>query len=59
MDKEAVVYIYIYSVILFSHKRNKFELIVLRWINPEPVIQSEVSQKEKNKYHILMNIYEI
>ena len=39
-------------------KRNKFELIVLRWINPEPVIQSEVSQKEKNKYCILMNILE-
>ena len=57
MVKEAVVHIY--SIILFSHKRNKFELVVLRWINPEPVIQSEVSQKEKNKYHILMHIYAI
>ena len=31
----------------------------LRWMSLEPVIQSEVSQKEKNKYHILMHIYGI
>ena len=29
----------------------------MRWINLEPIIQSEVSQKEKDKYHILMHIY--
>ena len=29
----------------------------MRWVNLEPVIQSEVSQKEKNKYHILTCIY--
>ena len=28
----------------------------MRWMNPEPIIQSEVSQKEKNKYCILMHI---
>ena len=30
--------------------RNKFESVAVRQMNPEPVIQSEVSQKEKNKY---------
>ena len=34
-------------------KRNKFKTVVVRWMNLEPVIQNEVSQKEKNKYHIL------
>ena len=29
----------------------------MRWMNLEPVIQSEVSQKEKEKYHILTHIY--
>ena len=31
----------------------------MRWMNLEPIIQSEVSQKEKNKYRILMHIYGI
>ena len=31
----------------------------MRWMNLEPIRQSEVSQKEKDKYHILMHIYEI
>ena len=34
--------------------RNEFESVVVRWINLEPVIQGEVSQRE-NKYHILMH----
>ena len=37
-------------------KRNKIELFVVRWMNLESVIQSEVSQKEKNKYHTLAHI---
>ena len=41
-----------------SHKMEKFESDVVRWMNLEPVIQSEVSQKEKNKYHILMRMCE-
>ena len=44
-----------YSVI----KRNETELFVVRWIEPESVIQSEVSQKEKNKYGVLTHIYGI
>ena len=45
--------VHIYNGILLSHKRNAFESVLMRWMNPEPIIQSEVSQKEKNKYHIL------
>ena len=38
-------------------KRNKCESVELEWLNPEHVIQSEINQKEKNKYHILIHIY--
>ena len=38
-------------------KRNAFESVLVRWMNLEPVIQNEVSQKEKNKFHILTHIY--
>ena len=37
-------------------KRNKIELFVVRWMDLEVIIQSEVSQKEKNKYRILTHI---
>ena len=40
-------------------KRNAFELVLMRWMNIEPIIQSEVSQKEEDKYLILMHIYGI
>ena len=40
-------------------KKNAFESVLVSWMNLEPVIQSEVSHKEKNKYHILMHIYGI
>ena len=40
-------------------KRNKIELIVVRWMDLESVIQSEVSQQEKNKYHMLTPVYGI
>ena len=54
MDKEVVVYIH--NGLLLSHKK-AFESVLMRWINLEPIIQSEVSQKEKDKYHILTYIY--
>ena len=47
MDKEVVVYIY--NAILLSHKRSEFDSVLMRWMNLEPVMQSEVSQKEKNQ----------
>ena len=37
-------------------KRNEIELFVARWTDLESVIQSEVSQKEKNKYSMLTHI---
>ena len=40
-------------------KKNEIELFVVRWMNLESVIQSEVGQKEKNKYRMLMHIYGI
>ena len=55
MDKEVLVYIH--SGILVV-KRNTFESVLMKWMNLEPIIQSEVSQKEKAKY-ILMHIYRI
>ena len=48
---------YIYTMEYYSTiERNKFESVELRWMNLEPVIQSAVSQKEKNKYHILTHL---
>ena len=40
-------------------KRNAFESILIRWMNLQPIIHSEVSQKKKDKYHILTHIYGI
>ena len=40
-------------------KRNTFESVLKRWMNLEPIIQSEVRQKEKDKYCILVHIYGI
>ena len=40
-------------------KKNTFESVLMRWMKLEPIIQSEVSQKEKHQFSILMNIYRI
>ena len=51
---------YIYTMEYYSAiKSNAFESVLMRWMNLEPVIQSEVSQKENDKYCILMHIYGI
>ena len=42
-----------------SYPVNETESAEVMWMNLEPVIQSEIIQKEKNKYHILMQIYGI
>ena len=50
---------YIYTMEYYSTiKRNAFESVLMRWMNLEPIIQNEVSQKEKDKY-TLMHIYRI
>ena len=45
--------------ILLSHKRNAFESVLMRWMNLEPIMEGEVSQKEKDKYRILTHTYRI
>ena len=51
---------YIYTMEYYSAiKGNEMELFVVRWMDLECVIQSEVSQKEKNKYRMLTHIYGI
>ena len=51
---------YIYTMEYYSAiKRNAFESVLMKWMNLEPIIQSEVSQKEKDIYYILMHIYGI
>ena len=48
----------IYTMEYYSAiKRNEIELFVVRWMDLESVIQSEVSHKEKNKYPMLTHIY--
>ena len=53
MDKDVV------QRNITHHKKNESDLVLLRWMNLEPVIENEASQKEKNKYHVLMHIYGI
>ena len=55
MDKKAVVIntMESYSAI----KKNTFESLLMRWMKLEPIIQSEVSQKDKDQHSILTHIY--
>ena len=58
MDKEVW---YIYTMEYYSAiKRNTFESVLMRWMNLEPIIQSDISQKEIDKYCILThNIWNV
>ena len=48
---------YIYTMEYYSAmKNNSFESVLMRWMKLEPIIQSEVSQKEKHQYSILTHI---
>ena len=57
MDKEDVAHIK--NAKLFSHKMKRNGVFLVRWMDLETIIQSEVSQKEKNKYRMLTHIYGI
>ena len=59
MVREAVAHVY--NGALLSHKKEwtESESVELRWMKLEPVVLSEVSQKEKNKYCILTHQYRI
>ena len=51
---------HIYTMEYYSAiKRNTFESALMRWMNLDPITQSEVSQKEEEKYRILTHIYRI
>ena len=51
---------YIYTMEYYSAiKKNTFESVLMRWMKLEPIMQSEVSQKEKQQYSILTHIYGI
>ena len=59
-DEWLKKFCYIYTMEYYSAlKMNTFESVLMRWMNLEPVIQSEVNQKEKDKYHILTHIHKI
>ena len=56
MHKDAVVHIYTmeyYSAI----KKNSFDSVLMRWMKLEPIIQSEVCQKDKDHYCIITSIF--
>ena len=48
MDKEVMVHVH--NGILLSYRNDAFESVLMREMSLEPIIQSEVSQKEKDKY---------
>ena len=51
---------YIYTMEYYSAiKINVFKSVLMRWRNLEPIIQSEVSQKDKDKYCVLTHVYGI
>ena len=51
---------YIYTMEYYSAiKKNSLESVLMRWMKLEPIIQSEVSQKDRDQYSILMHIYGI
>ena len=50
---------YIYTMEYYSAKKNAFESVLMRWMKLEPIIQSEVSQKEKCQYSKIRHIYGI
>ena len=59
-DKWIRMLWYIYIMEYYSAiKKSTFESVLMRWMKLEPIIQSEVSQKEKHQYSILTHIYGI
>ena len=57
MDKKDV---YIYTMEYYSAiKKKTFESVLMRWMKLEPIIHSEVSQREKHQYSILMHMWNL
>ena len=60
VDKSIRKLWYIYTMEYYSAmKKNSFESVLMRWMKLEPIIQSEVSQRDKDQYSILTHIYGI
>ena len=62
MDKKVVVYTHTHTHTQWNITqplKDAFESVLVRWMHLEPVIQSEGSQKEENKYCILTHVYGI
>ena len=54
--------VHIHDGILLSYsaiKKNVFESVLMKWTKLEPIVQSEVSQKVKHQFSIIMHIYGI
>ena len=52
--------VYIYTIEYYSSvNKNAFESVLMRWMKLEPIIENEVSQKEKHQYSTLTHIYGI
>ena len=59
-DKRIRKWWYIYTMECYAAiKKNTFESVLMRWMKLEPIIQSEVNQKEKHQYSVLTHIYGI
>ena len=56
IDEWIRIVVYIHNGILLSHKRSAFESVLMTWMDLEPIIQSEASQKEKDNC-LLRNLY--
>ena len=54
MDTKSVVQIY--NRIMVGYKKNTLESVLMRWMNLEPIIQSEVNQKKKKKLYVNVSI---
>ena len=48
--------VHIHNGVLSAIKKNTFESVLMRWMKPVPIIQNEVSQKEKHQYSILTHL---
>ena len=57
MDKEYAVHIC--NKILLSHERNEIIPFVTLWMNLETIILSEVSQKQKDEYHMISHMWNL
>ena len=56
-DEQIMKLWYIYTMEYYSAiKRNTCESVLMRWMNLDPIVQSEVNQNEEDKYCILMQI---